>query len=98
MPSARTDGTNPKGERDQMRKTPAEQTVPTVPRRVARPGSMAGLCAAYLNWCRAREYSPLTVEQHRRYLAAFFRWAAARHLTRPGQVTPGAVADYHQAL
>jgi integrase/recombinase XerD len=82
-----------------MRKLPPEKRAPAVVFGDAADAvGMTALCGAYLDWCRAREYSALTIDQHRRYLNAFLRWSADRRLTQPGQVTREALASYHQSM
>ena len=59
---------------------------------------LADLVPEYLEALEARRYSPATVEDRRRQLGRFLRWAGARGIAEPRQVTLPVLESYRLYL
>jgi integrase/recombinase XerD len=64
----------------------------------ADPAGFEALGEAYLEWLRARSYSPHTVHLRELHLKAFAAWCAERALGRPAAVTPPVIERYQAWL
>lgn len=58
----------------------------------------AALAGAYLEALRVRNYSPATIASREQHLREFIRWAEARGLARPAEVTKPALERYQRWL
>ena len=76
---------------------PTRKTADDLP-HAKDPDSLARWVKRYLEWQAVRGYAARTVENREVYLGLFVRWADARGLVYPGEVTRPILERYQRAL